>query len=167
MHQAVILMGTNTGDLLSNINTALTFIKVRCGAIINKSSVYRTEPWGKTDQPFFLNQVLILETKLTVKNLLKTLLQIEHDMGRERTEKWAPRLIDLDILFYDDLITDDTGLTIPHPHLHERRFTLQPLAEVLPHFIHPVFNKTVQQLLSEVRDTSDVTVLTPLARSAN
>lgn len=156
MHNAVILLGTNKGKLLSNLEQAIELIEKRCGYVVKRSLVYETEPWGLTDQPFFLNQVIEISTGLTPRNLLNQLLDIEAGMGRKRSVKWEPRLIDLDILFYEDGIVKESGLTIPHQHLHERRFTLVPLAEILPDFVHPILGKTTTELLNGLADQSRV-----------
>ncbi len=124
--------------------------------VINRSSIYETEAWGLADQPAYLNQVVIAKTNLSATTLLQTLLNIEHQMGRVRTVKWEQRCIDLDILFYNNTIINEEGLKIPHPYLHQRRFTLIPLCELIPDFIHPVFNKTVKQLLAECEDIKEV-----------
>lgn len=157
MHKAVLLLGTNTGELITNLDHAKAEIGIHCGSITKLSSLYRTEPWGFTQQPYFLNQVLCLNTTLTAKNLLDELLRIENKMGRSRKQKWEPRLIDLDILFYDHDIIKEDGLMVPHPHLQERKFTLVPLSEILPDYIHPILNKSMQDLLTEINDDSIVT----------
>lgn len=120
------------------------------------SSVYQTAAWGNTQQADFLNQVIGIETQNSPDVLLQGLLKIEQDMGRNRNEKWEPRIIDLDILFFDSLILDIPELKIPHPYLHVRRFTLVPLHEIVPFLIHPVFNKSVSELLEACSDHSKV-----------
>jgi 2-amino-4-hydroxy-6-hydroxymethyldihydropteridine diphosphokinase len=159
VNRAIILLGTNTGNLQSNLDCALQFIAAECGPVIKLSSIYKTAPWGNTDQPFFLNRVIGIDTMLDSRILLNQLLSIETKMGRTRETKWEPRLIDLDILFFNNEIHKEEGLTIPHPHLHERRFTLEPLAEIFAGLKHPVFGRTVRELLSELNDESKVNLL--------
>jgi 2-amino-4-hydroxy-6-hydroxymethyldihydropteridine diphosphokinase len=158
MNKAVILLGTNKGERSTNVAVALRFIEENCGSITRFSSIYETAPWGKTDQSSFLNQVIEINTTLTSRQLLDQLLSIETNMGRTRKEKWEPRLIDLDILFFNSEVHKEVGLTIPHPHLHERRFTLVPLNEILSDFRHPVFALTVKELLEQLSDNSSVTL---------
>jgi 2-amino-4-hydroxy-6-hydroxymethyldihydropteridine diphosphokinase len=159
MNRAVILLGTNTGHLMENLESARNKINEYCGRILKSSLIYRTEPWGNIDQDYFLNQVIEIETTFSADNLLLRLLSIENRMGRERNLKWEPRVIDLDILYYNTEVFKKEGLKIPHPHLHERRFALVPLAEILPGFIHPVLGKTSIDMLREVSDNSRVHVL--------
>jgi 2-amino-4-hydroxy-6-hydroxymethyldihydropteridine diphosphokinase len=120
-----------------------------------------------TDQPYFLNQVVEIETAHSPRKLLDHLLGIELEMGRKLTIKWEPRLIDLDILFFSDMIIKEEGLEIPHPHLHERRFTLVPLDEILPDFVHPIFGKSVKELLSVVPDELKVTTTDTASHTIN
>lgn len=120
-----------------------------------QSPIYETPPWGYLDQPSFLNQVIQGSTQLKPETLLKHLKQLEVQMGRAPTIRYGPRLIDIDILFYDDLILAGPELAIPHPHLHERAFVLVPLADVAPEFHHPVNGKTVRELLAQV-DASQI-----------
>lgn len=124
----------------------------RCGNISNESSIYETAAWGQTKQAAFLNKIVILQTKLSADELMKTLLQIEQELGRIRTEKYGPRTIDLDILFYDDLIYHSAIVTLPHPAIQDRRFVLIPLAELSPRKLHPVYKKTITALLKECAD---------------
>src|SRR3954468_19048602 len=127
MNKAYLLTGGNEGDKYQNMQQARTNIEHICGHILQVSSLYETAPWGKTDQPDFLNQVLLIETQWNPQELLKTILQIEEKGGRIRKIKNAPRTIDIDILFYNHLVLEETGLTIPHPRIAERRFVLEPL----------------------------------------
>ena len=156
MNRAVILLGSNTGNSSQNLEMAKTYMVRNVGEITLFSRSYTTEPWGKSDQPFFLNQVAVIDTVLTARQLINVLLLIEKKMGRKRVVNWEPRLIDLDILFFNEEVVSEVGLIIPHPHLHERRFTLVPLAEIMPGFIHPVFHKDIQTLLSELKDNLKV-----------
>jgi len=156
MHTIYLLTGTNIGDSKTNLQTAFDFIQQQIGKIIDASHVYKTEPWGNKDQQLFLNQVLKVETQLSPYQLLETILEIEKGMGRNRKVKYEPRIIDIDILFFDDEIIDENDLQIPHPLLHERRFTLVPLNEIATNLIHPKFKKTIAQLLNECTDSGIV-----------
>jgi 2-amino-4-hydroxy-6-hydroxymethyldihydropteridine diphosphokinase len=152
MNQAYLLTGGNEGDRYLNMQLARTNIEHICGQLLQVSSLYETAPWGKKDQADFLNQVLLIQTKWNPRELLKAIFQIEEKGGRIRTEKNAPRTIDIDILFYDTLIIEEPGLTIPHARIAERRFVLEPLNEISPEFQHPVLHKTIHQLLLECTD---------------
>ncbi|HQV05953.1 MAG: 2-amino-4-hydroxy-6-hydroxymethyldihydropteridine diphosphokinase [Chitinophagaceae bacterium] len=147
-----LLTGSNVGHREKNLSTALTLINETCGLITQASAMYETAAWGKTDQPAFLNQALELSTPLTARQLMRQLLQLEKTMGRERQEKFGPRLIDMDILFYKNEIKHYKYLTLPHPALPYRRFALLPLASIAPHKIHPVLQKDITTLLQECTD---------------
>jgi 2-amino-4-hydroxy-6-hydroxymethyldihydropteridine diphosphokinase len=151
MNQSFILTGGNQGDRLQNLSTALAAIG-SLGKILAVSGIYETAAWGKTDQPDFLNQVVQLETSLSAEELMDALLDIESRMGRQRKEKYDPRTIDLDILYYNDDIIDQPGLMIPHPRIQLRRFVLEPLYEIAPSHIHPVLHKSTYQLLLDCPD---------------
>lgn len=127
-------------------------IQLHCGSIVNKSSIYETAAWGNTKQAAFLNQVISIRTNLPPDDLMKKLLEIEQKLGRLRTEKYGPRTIDLDILFYDALIYHSAIVTLPHPAIQDRKFVLIPLAELSPGKIHPVYKKTIRTLLNECAD---------------
>jgi len=118
--------------------------------VVEESPVYETAPWGYTDQPKFLNQVVKAETNLSPEALLSYLKEIESQLGRKQTVRYGPRVIDLDILFYDDVVLSQTGLKIPHPHLHERAFVLVPLADIAPDKQHPIRNQSVNEMLAGV-----------------
>jgi len=143
-----LLLGTNLGDRLSNLEEAIT----RIGSVTRRSSVYETGAWGKTEQPEFLNQVIEIKSDLDPRELLQKILDIEIAMGRVRVEKWGTRLIDIDILFYRNEIIDEAELIIPHPQIQNRRFTLEPLNELAPDLEHPILKKTIRQLLDECND---------------
>jgi 2-amino-4-hydroxy-6-hydroxymethyldihydropteridine diphosphokinase len=126
------------------------------GQVIASSSLYSTAAWGNTEQADFLNQVLMVETNLTASKLLQSVLNIEKRMGRVRTIKNAPRIIDIDILFFNNDIVKLKNLSIPHPEIQNRRFVLTPLAELTPNFVHPSLNKTINQLLITCKDALNV-----------
>lgn len=153
-HTVYIALGTNMGDRLDNLQAALRSLPTAV-TVTDESPVYETPPWGYEDQPAFLNMVVTGETSLEPEALLTYLKQLEAKLGRESNFRWGPRLIDLDILFYDDLVLDTPPLVIPHPRLHERAFVLVPLADVAPQFVHPVFQQEVNKFLSEI-DTQGI-----------
>lgn len=146
MNACYILLGANQGNRFNNLAIAREAI-LNLGKIVVVSGIYETAAWGKTDQADFLNQVILLDTDLPPTELMNALLQIETQMGRVRKEKYDPRTIDLDLLYYDDLVLATPGLTIPHPRIQERRFVLEPLAEIAPGFVHPILQLTNGQLL--------------------
>lgn len=156
MYTAYLLIGGNLGDREKNLQQAAELAEAECGDLIAVSAVYETAAWGLTDQPAFLNQVLVLHTLLEPAELMHRLLQIEQQLGRTRTEKMGPRTIDIDILLIDDLIIQSDNLTVPHPSLPLRRFALVPLAEVAAKRVHPVIRKTISELLTDCPDTLDV-----------
>ena len=131
MNGIYIGLGTNLGDRNSNLNKAIELISLQIGSVLKESTVHETKPWGKTDQPNFLNMVIKIETKLTPQQLLEKCLSIENEIGRVREEKWGPRLIDIDILYYNNEIINEENLIIPHPFIQEREFVLKPLNEIL------------------------------------
>ena len=147
-----ISTGSNIGDRSSHLLLAKKALDIRVGALVKSSSIYETEAWGKTDQPSFLNQVHELQTEFDPESLLKMLHEIESDLGRERLEKWGPRIIDIDILFYSDIVLNLETLIIPHPQIVNRKFILEPLNEIAPAHIHPIENQSIAYLLDNCRD---------------
>lgn len=145
----ILGLGSNVGDRLQNLQSAVDKLS-KIGEIIKVSKVYETEPWGKTDQPAFLNACVKIECNLNPEDLLNKLKQIEKKIGRVERERWGPREIDIDILFYDDIVIESQRLTIPHPLLHERAFVLVPLNDIAPEFTHPKLNVVVSELLKKV-----------------
>jgi 2-amino-4-hydroxy-6-hydroxymethyldihydropteridine diphosphokinase len=156
MNDVFLLLGGNLGDREMYLQKAIQLIDSEIGKIVKKSALYQTQAWGKTDEPDYLNQVVQLQTELSPEVILQKILDIEKTMGRRREEKWGSRIIDIDILFYNVLIISEPGLVIPHPELHKRRFTLAPMSEIAPGFVHPVLNKTIVQLKSELNDNLHV-----------
>lgn len=152
MFSVFLLLGSNLGHRQLLLQEAVAGIGHNVGTIVKQSSVYETQAWGKTNQPDYLNQVVIVKTNLTPREVLKSILQIELNMGRERKEKWGERIIDIDILFYEDMILTETDLIIPHPELQNRRFTLAPLAQIAPDWVHPVLNKSMFALNFALQD---------------
>jgi 2-amino-4-hydroxy-6-hydroxymethyldihydropteridine diphosphokinase len=146
-----LLLGTNLGNRMLNLDLAKQRISA-IGDILASSSVFRSEAWGKTDQPAFYNQVIKIRSFFEPEVLLQKILSIEIEMGRVREEKWGPRIIDIDILFYQDSIINTPTLTVPHPGIPTRRFTLLPLYEIAPLLEHPVLNKNISTLLQECTD---------------
>jgi 2-amino-4-hydroxy-6-hydroxymethyldihydropteridine diphosphokinase len=156
-NRVFLLLGTNLGNRSENLLVARKQVEITAGKIIRASSVYETAAWGNVDQANFFNQVVEIETNLAPVELLHAVLSIEEQMGRIREIKWGPRIIDIDILLYDEIIITTDFLSIPHPALHQRRFTLVPLAEIAAEQIHPVLQKTITELLSMCEDQLFVT----------
>jgi len=152
MNSVYLLTGGNLGNRMEHLEQAMLQIGEWVGAIIQASPIFETASWGFTSQPPFLNQVMLVHTTLGAADVLKEILKIEADMGRARAEKMGPRLIDIDILFYNDVVTQDPHLVIPHPHIAQRRFVLTPLSVIAPQLVHPVYHKTIEQLLAECAD---------------
>ena len=156
LHKIFILLGSNKGRRKNFFLKAKKQIELQCGPIEKESSIYQTAAWGTVKQQNFLNQIIIIKTNLQPDELMKYLLKIETDLGRIRTIKYGPRTIDLDILFYDDLIHYSKTVTLPHPAIQDRKFVLVPMVELSPLKIHPVFKKTVAQLLKQCTDQLEV-----------
>jgi 2-amino-4-hydroxy-6-hydroxymethyldihydropteridine diphosphokinase len=156
MNRAYLLTGGNMGDREENLATARVLLNKDCGTIVQASSLYETAAWGKTDQPAFLNQALALDTELNARQLIRRILKAEKSMGRIREEKYGPRIIDIDILLFNQEKHNYHFLKLPHPELPNRRFALLPLAEIAAAVMHPVLNKTIALLLEECRDELEV-----------
>ena len=158
MNEVYLQLGSNIGDRLDNLDQSIKIIIERIGNVLEKSSVYESTPWGVENQRNFLNQVIFVKSNFDPYTILDLVLQIEKDMGRIRIEKWGERIIDIDILFIDDLIIESENLCIPHEFIAKRKFVLQPMCEIAPGFIHPKLNKTISQLLEECIDEEKVNV---------
>jgi 2-amino-4-hydroxy-6-hydroxymethyldihydropteridine diphosphokinase len=158
MYKAALLLGTNLGEREENLEKARNLVEEKVGTILEESKIYATAPWGNRDQPAFLNQAILVWTLLSPEDLMQQLLDIEHELGRTRDEKWGSRIIDIDILLYEDKVVDSENLKIPHPHLHERNFTLYPLNEIAAEWEHPILKKPVNQLLIDSADKCEVTI---------
>ena len=156
MPQLFLLLGANLGDRITTLGRATDLITQRIGPVIRQSGLYETAPWGVIDQPAFLNQVLMVETRREPEEILNQTQAIEHELGRVRLDKWGARIIDIDLLYYHQLTLQTDRLTIPHPYLHQRRFTLVPLVDIAPDFVHPVLQKTNAGLLVECEDVGEV-----------
>ncbi|MDE3181818.1 MAG: 2-amino-4-hydroxy-6-hydroxymethyldihydropteridine diphosphokinase [Bacteroidota bacterium] len=159
MNQLFLITGGNIGDRKKNLENAAALIYDRIGTVVKSSKIYETEAWGLTDQPAFYNQVHVVESNFSAKEVLSNILQIEEEMGRKRTIKNAARIIDIDILFFNEEIVNEQNLVIPHPQISNRRFVLLPLSELVPQMIHPVFKKSIHQLLLQTKDQLKVTAV--------
>jgi 2-amino-4-hydroxy-6-hydroxymethyldihydropteridine diphosphokinase len=157
MNKVYLGLGTNLGDRKRNLREAIEKIEEQIGKVLNSSSVYETVPWGFEAESDFLNMVVEVETGLSPSELLKKIFEIESKLGRERTQdRYSSRVIDIDILLYDDLVVEEKGLKIPHRLMHERRFVLAPLCEIAPGLVHPMLKKSISALLDECRDRTKI-----------
>ena len=158
MNKAVLLLGSNLGDSQFFFQQARSLIIERLGKLKLQSALYQSSPWGFEHENDFINQVLLLETDLTKWEILQNCLQIEKDLGRKRKENkgYSARVIDIDLLFVNDEVVDTDQLILPHPRLHLRKFTLLPLMELIPDFVHPTLQKSIKELLLACEDNSEV-----------
>ena len=157
MAKLFLLLGGNLGDKAKIFEDTRELLVERVGEIIESSSIYETEPWGFESSDLFWNQVLVIQTKLQPEEVLKNTRKIEEQIGRERkAERYVSRLIDIDLLFYDDVVLKTDELEIPHPRMSDRRFVLVPLSEITESKVHPVFGKTIAELLIECSDKLEV-----------
>ena len=156
MNLIYLLIGGNLGNRNENLSIAKDSIEKELGKMITSSSIYQTASWGITEQPDFLNQVLLVTTKFSAEESMQIILSIENKMGRIRTLKNASRIIDIDILFFNYEIINSQNLTIPHPEIQNRKFALIPLNEIAPDLMHPVFKRSIKNLLSTSKDELEV-----------
>jgi 2-amino-4-hydroxy-6-hydroxymethyldihydropteridine diphosphokinase len=160
MSNVFLGIGTNLGDREKNLREAVEKIEEHIGKLLGSSSVYETAPWGFDSENDFLNMAVSVETSLTPAEIIKKIAVIESIMGREKTQdRYSSRIIDIDILLYDDLVITEKGLKIPHRLMHERKFVLAPLCELAPDMIHPLLKKSMSVLLEECRDRSKIVKL--------
>lgn len=159
MENCLVLFGSNMGDKNEIFAQACLLINNRCGHVAAVSSAYESEPWGFEAEEWFLNRLIIVETELEPEEMMRRLLEIEKELGRVRhpeTEGYTSRTADLDILYFGDRVMVSDSLIVPHPRLHKRRFTLLPLCEMVPQFVHPALQLTQTELLERCPDTSEV-----------
>jgi 2-amino-4-hydroxy-6-hydroxymethyldihydropteridine diphosphokinase len=154
LSKVCLSLGSNLGEREVLLRKAVELIGENIGEVLAVSSIYETLPWGKTDQPNFLNLALVVITELSPEEVLTKTQFIENQLGKDKKEHWGARLIDIDIVLFEDKIIDTPHLKIPHPYLHERTFVLEPLAEIAPDFVHPILGKTIEELLLSCRDVS-------------
>jgi 2-amino-4-hydroxy-6-hydroxymethyldihydropteridine diphosphokinase len=152
----ILLLGSNVGNRALNLEKARNLISFRIGKIEKESKIFETAPWGNTNQPSFYNQCITIHCAISPLEVLRICKKIEEIVGRIETEKWGPRIIDIDILAYGDIVLELSDLSIPHPHLQDRRFALEPMNTLAPDWIHPLLKKNTSELLNECKDDQSV-----------
>jgi len=155
-NKVVLSLGGNIGDVEEVFQIAIHCLQKKIGSIVLTSSLYQTKAWGVEDQPDFLNQVVAIDSELSAFKVLEHCLAIELELGRVRKEKWHERVIDIDVLFYNDELIESKGLIVPHPYIQDRNFILNPLVEIIPDFIHPKLKNTIIELQSSCKDELSV-----------
>lgn len=156
MNTLFLQLGSNLGDREQLIKDAMNLINEKAGKVVSSSKIYESDPWRVDGQKNYLNQILEVHSSLSAEDSLRVLQDIENELGRVRLEKWGERLIDIDIIFFNNDIIETSDLCIPHKHMHERNFVLIPLNEIAAEHMHPKYNKTVADLLEESKDTENV-----------
>lgn len=158
MNHVFLGLGSNRGDRQNNLAIAIKLLEEKAGMLVHASAIYETAPWQMNDSTPFLNQVISIDTELSAFGLLEAIVKIEESMGRVRTTNagYEPRIIDIDILFFNNDVLESDLLIIPHPHITERRFVLQPLADIAPNYVHPLLKKSITDLLKECQDSLSV-----------
>lgn len=159
MSKYYLHLGSNTGDRLSMLSTAISSIESKIGKVVDKSSIYETEPWGLKEQEHFLNQAIIVDTELAVEEVFGITKDIEKEMGSFKSVQWGPRAIDIDILYADHLVMDTPTLKIPHPQLYHRNFVLIPLMEIAGDFVDPLKNMSIDEIYDVCEDEGEVLIL--------
>jgi 2-amino-4-hydroxy-6-hydroxymethyldihydropteridine diphosphokinase len=149
MHRVFLALGSNVGDKTAHVERAILLLKEKI-VDLRSAKMYQTKPWGYEAQDDFVNTVVEGQTDLSPQELFRFVKEVEKQVGRIERFKWGPREIDIDILFYDDLVVKEDHLKIPHPHLQEREFVLLPLLDTAPEFVHPIFRKTVKELYGDL-----------------
>lgn len=156
MAKFYLLLGSNVGNRIENLNNALNLLNKQVGKIIEKSAFYETEAWGLEDQPDFINMACMIESETQPQKFLETIKVIEKDLGRQTDVKWEPRTIDIDILYIDDAIISTQNLKVPHPQIYDRNFVLIPMLDIAGDFIDPVKNITLDEIYDMCTDTKEV-----------
>ena len=159
LHRAIIMLGGNVGDTVCVFESAVRSLELKENQLVSASSVYRTKPWGFFNQRDFLNQLLVLDTPLDLTEFHDCCLKIELLHGKNKEFENGPRSLDIDILFFDTIVLQTPKLTIPHPRMHQRRFNLVPICELMPDFNHPALNKKMSDLLSECEDLDEPSIV--------